>query len=251
MATFHESQNAIPEVSRPAPATPPPTPAAAAPPAAPAASVQKPPPAPARTKPAHLDLTDPQTHQTKRIDLTREVTRLGRDPEGEVVIDISAAVVSRRHAEIKKSGEQFVINDLKSFNGTLVNGKRITETVQLFDRDEIQLGAGGPLLRLIDPAYPAPAQEIAWTSVSQPGGDSFRLWPDCRDGPAANYCLHWIGFDGPGNFVGIFAAAIAGAAFVRHSATAICGPRRLTTIFGLMAYRFRIITPALRATTAA
>jgi ABC-type multidrug transport system ATPase subunit/pSer/pThr/pTyr-binding forkhead associated (FHA) protein len=161
MATFHESRNAIPEVPRPAPSTPPPTPAAPAPPAAPPASVEKPPPAPARTKPAHLDLVDPQTHQSRRIDLTREVTRLGRDPEGEVVIDIAAAVVSRRHAEIKKSGEQFVINDLKSFNGTLVNGKRITETVPLFDRDEIQLGAGGPLLRLVDPAYPAAARRAS------------------------------------------------------------------------------------------
>src|SRR5205807_1085719 len=52
----------------------------------------------------------------------------------------------------------FFISDLKSFNGTLVGGKRITETVALFDGDEIQLGAGGPLLRLADPAHPAAAR---------------------------------------------------------------------------------------------
>jgi ABC-type multidrug transport system ATPase subunit/pSer/pThr/pTyr-binding forkhead associated (FHA) protein len=159
MATVHESRNAIPEIPRP---SPPPTPPKAAPPVVPpapaSASAQKSPPAAARSGPAHLDLIDPNTRQTKRIDLDREVTRLGRDPEGEVVIDAAAAVVSRRHAEIKKSGEQFVISDLKSFNGTLVNGKRITETVPLFGGDEVQLGAGGPLLRLIDAAHPAPAQ---------------------------------------------------------------------------------------------
>ena len=124
----------------------------------PAAQPTAPRPAPVSAEPAHLDLIDPDTRKVKRIELNREVTRLGRDPEGEVVIDAAAAVVSRRHAEIKKTGEQFFISDLKSFNGTLVDGKRITETVQLFDGDEIQLGAGGPLLRLIDPAHPASGQ---------------------------------------------------------------------------------------------
>ncbi|MGZ8844305.1 MAG: FHA domain-containing protein, partial [Pyrinomonadaceae bacterium] len=115
-----------------------------------------PPPPPQRSGPAHLDLVDSRTGQTRRIELTKEVTRLGRDPEGEVVIDADAAVVSRRHAEIRKSGEQFAISDLKSFNGTLVNNQRISESVPLSNGDEIQLGAGGPMLRLIDPAHPAP-----------------------------------------------------------------------------------------------
>src|SRR5712671_3914185 len=124
-------------------------------------STPQPPPRPAapRSGPAHLDLVDPDTRQARRIELNREVTRLGRDPEGEVVIDAAAAVVSRRHAEIKKTGDQFFISDLKSFNGTLVHGKRITETVALFDGDEIQLGAGGPLLRLTDPAHPQSARK--------------------------------------------------------------------------------------------
>jgi len=125
--------------------------------------------APVRTDPAHLDLIHPDTRQVKRIELNKEITRLGRDPEAEVVIDAAAAVVSRRHAEIKKTGEQFFISDLKSFNGTLVDGKRITETVALFDGDEIQLGVGGPLLRLVDPAHPAPAKRSPGApSASQP-----------------------------------------------------------------------------------
>src|SRR5437588_3306356 len=106
---------------------------------------------------AHLDLEESRTGQTRRIELNKEVTRLGRDPEGEVVIDADAAVVSRRHAEIKRSGDQYSISDLRSFNGTLVNDQRITETVPLFDGDQIQLGVGGPRLRLVDPAHPAPA----------------------------------------------------------------------------------------------
>jgi ABC-type multidrug transport system ATPase subunit/pSer/pThr/pTyr-binding forkhead associated (FHA) protein len=110
---------------------------------------------------AHLELVDPQSSNVQRFQLNKEVIRLGRDPEGEVVIDAAAAVVSRRHAEIRKVDGQFAVADLKSFNGTIVNGQRITGTKQLFDKDEIQLGAGGPVLRLNDPAHPAPAQRAA------------------------------------------------------------------------------------------
>ncbi|MFS8086228.1 MAG: FHA domain-containing protein, partial [Acidobacteriota bacterium] len=116
---------------------------------------------------AHLALIDPDTRKVTRIELNREVTRLGRDPEGEVVIDAAAAVVSRRHAEIRKDGQQFSITDLKSFNGTLVNGQRIAGTVTLFGGDQIQLGVGGPELHLIDPANPAPAHRAI-----QPGAPS-------------------------------------------------------------------------------
>lgn len=108
--------------------------------------------------PAALELIDPQSGPTRRFELNKEVIRLGRDPEADVVIDAAAAVVSRRHAEIRHVNDQFTVVDLKSFNGTLVNGQRITGTTNLFDKDQIQLGTGGPMLRLIDPAHPAPAR---------------------------------------------------------------------------------------------
>jgi len=127
-----------------------------------------PPPTPPRATPAYLDLVDARTGQTRRIDLNKEVTRLGRDPEGEVVIDADAAVVSRRHAEIKKSDGQFSIRDLKSFNGTLVNDQRIAESVPLFDGDRIQLGVGGPVLRVIDPSHPAPPHRVIQPGAPTP-----------------------------------------------------------------------------------
>ncbi|HEY8204742.1 MAG TPA: FHA domain-containing protein [Pyrinomonadaceae bacterium] len=123
-----------------------------APHAAPVSPV-RPPPSTAR-----LELIDPASSAVRRFELNKEVFRLGRDPEGDVVIDAAAAVVSRRHAEIRRTDGQFVVADLKSFNGTLVNGQRITGTVNLFDKDQIQLGTGGPVLRMIDPGHPAPAQ---------------------------------------------------------------------------------------------
>jgi pSer/pThr/pTyr-binding forkhead associated (FHA) protein len=46
---------------------------------------------------------------------------------------------SHRHAEIRPSGSGFVITDLGSMNGTLVNGAPIREQ-PLADGDDIRLG---------------------------------------------------------------------------------------------------------------
>src|SRR6266404_8899402 len=154
METVHDAPAAVPPAPPTAPKIPSPEQRTPAPPR------PTPPPIPARAAPAYLDLVDSRTGQSRRIELNKELTRLGRDPEGEVVIDADAAVVSRRHAEIKKSEGQFSISDLKSFNGTLVNDQRIAESVQLFDGDRIQLGVGGPVLRVIDPSHPAPARRV-------------------------------------------------------------------------------------------
>ena len=125
-------------------------------------------PPPPRGAPAYLELIETGSEQTRRIELNREVTRLGRDPDSEVVLDADAAVVSRRHAEIRKAGEQYAVTDLKSFNGTLVNGQRIAGTVTLFGGDQIQLGAGGPVVRVVDPAHPAPARHAGAVGAQAP-----------------------------------------------------------------------------------
>lgn len=48
--------------------------------------------------------------------------------------------VSRRHCEIKIESNQILIRDLKSKNGTLVNGQPIEGTLVLQPGDEIQVG---------------------------------------------------------------------------------------------------------------
>jgi ABC-type multidrug transport system ATPase subunit/pSer/pThr/pTyr-binding forkhead associated (FHA) protein len=154
MVTFRDSGPAA------VPSAGPPAPPSRTPPAAPS---RTPPPPAAQS--VFLELIDPQTQQVRRFQLNKEIFRLGRDPEGDVVIDAAAAVVSRRHAEVRRADDQFAIVDLKSFNGTLVNDRRITGTVKLFDRDRIELGTGGPVLRVVDPSHPAPVQQAA----QQPG----------------------------------------------------------------------------------
>ncbi|HEY3027591.1 MAG TPA: FHA domain-containing protein, partial [Pyrinomonadaceae bacterium] len=115
---------------------------------------------PAPAGPAMLELLSAATGETRRIPL-RQVTRLGRDPGLEVVLDAATAVVSRKHAVIQRAEGRFVVTDLGSFNGTLVNGQRITQSTALYDGDQIQLGMGGPVLLFVDPADPSPLKLAA------------------------------------------------------------------------------------------
>lgn len=66
-----------------------------------------------------------------------ERTLIGRSPECDVFLD--DVTVSRRHAELVRSGDAFTIRDLGSLNGTFVNRRRI-ESKELEDDDELQIG---------------------------------------------------------------------------------------------------------------
>jgi ABC-type multidrug transport system ATPase subunit/pSer/pThr/pTyr-binding forkhead associated (FHA) protein len=84
---------------------------------------------------------------------------LGRDPSCQVIFEASAIMVSRRHAQIRPENGSYVIDDNNSFNGTLVNGQRISSVTPLYHGDDIQLGLGGPILRFDSPGRSAPAGE--------------------------------------------------------------------------------------------
>jgi hypothetical protein len=74
----------------------------------------------------------------RRYPLGERLVALGRMSGCDVVVADPRA--SRRHAEIKPVGHGFVISDLGSMNGTLVNGSRVREH-PLTDGDEIRIGA--------------------------------------------------------------------------------------------------------------
>ncbi len=151
---------APPKQAAPPPQPPPAPPKAAAPPPTP----PKPPAPPAAKKSSTpsaqptIELMRSATGRMERVTISdKEIVLLGRDPSVDVVIDADSAVVSRRHAEIRRRDGQCVLYDLGSFNGTLINEQRITQPTPLYDNDRIQLGMGGPILRFSDPAHPAPA----------------------------------------------------------------------------------------------
>jgi hypothetical protein len=73
----------------------------------------------------------------QRIGLTERVLTIGRLPESHVTLQDTNA--SRHHAEIRPSGDGFVVVDLNSTNGTSVNGVRMSQQL-LRDGDIIQIG---------------------------------------------------------------------------------------------------------------
>jgi len=133
-------------------------------------------------QPVFVELSGAGTGRLQRIELSKEVTRFGRDPTLEGAIDAAAAIVSRRHAEIRRQDGRHILVDHGSFNGTLLNGRRIVEPALLHHNDKVELGLGGPTLRFLDPAHPAPppAQQPA-----QPG-DSAALKSAPGAAPASN-----------------------------------------------------------------
>lgn len=84
--------------------------------------------------------------------LSKPVTSIGRWEDNEIVID--DRWISRYHARIRREGDRYLLEDLDSKNGTLVNGQRIVEPVTLCDGDEIQLT---PLRQFIFVDYGATA----------------------------------------------------------------------------------------------
>jgi len=72
-----------------------------------------------------------------RFLLDSERTTAGRRPDSDIFLD--DVTVSRKHAEFVRRGDDFVVRDVGSLNGTYVQRDRIDEAV-LRDGDEVQIG---------------------------------------------------------------------------------------------------------------
>jgi hypothetical protein len=81
---------------------------------------------------ALVSVADGRSHALDRPTMT-----IGRLPECDVVVDDAGA--SRQHAEVRRTDDGFVLSDLGSTNGTLVNGTSIREHL-LEDGDRITIG---------------------------------------------------------------------------------------------------------------
>jgi len=84
----------------------------------------------------HLELIFPGRRHT-RFDLVEGRTVVGRHPGCDVVLD--EAAVSRQHAAIVWDAAGAAIEDLRSRNGTFVNGQPLTAPRPLVDGDEISI----------------------------------------------------------------------------------------------------------------
>ena len=86
---------------------------------------------------------------TVEFPIVAETTRIGRDAELEVCVD--EALVSRLHAEIVRTGDEFLVRDLGSTNFTRVNDCIITRCT-LHDGDELRFARARCVFLLSDPA---------------------------------------------------------------------------------------------------
>ena len=72
-----------------------------------------------------------------RFALTKAVTTAGRHPDSDIFLD--DITVSRRHAEVKRVEDGYVVADVGSLNGTYLNRERVEEA-PLENGDELQVG---------------------------------------------------------------------------------------------------------------
>ena len=76
-------------------------------------------------------------NEGSRFLLDQDVTTVGRHPNADIFLD--DVTVSRRHAEFRRTGTKFTINDLASLNGTYFDGVRI-DSALLDEGAEVQIG---------------------------------------------------------------------------------------------------------------
>lgn len=79
------------------------------------------------------------------IPIDREWLVIGRGRNAEILL--AEPTLSRAHAAVGYDGGGFFVQDLRSTNGTLVNGER-RERAALRDEDDIQIGRLHLLVRL-------------------------------------------------------------------------------------------------------
>jgi len=72
----------------------------------------------------------------RRVQLNRDAATIGRGSRCEVCIPMP--FISREHCRLERRDDGWYISDLKSRNGTIVNGTKI-ETHRLADGDTIQI----------------------------------------------------------------------------------------------------------------
>jgi hypothetical protein len=65
-------------------------------------------------------------------------TTIGRSPECDCMVNDPS--VSRRHAQLRRTGDGWLLRDLGSSNGTRLNGMRVTQEVDVRPGDQVSLG---------------------------------------------------------------------------------------------------------------
>lgn len=107
------------------------------------------------------------------IPLTALTTILGRAPDCDLVI--ADRRVSRRHAEVRREEDGFILCDLDSTNGTWLNGRRLSVPTLLRDGDVIEIASAR--FTFSDPDATLETTHFPRLVVDEASGD---IWVDRR-----------------------------------------------------------------------
>jgi len=99
----------------------------------------------------------------KEFIITKPRLILGRGIMGND-LEIPDGLASRQHCEIKKDGDQYILTDLRSSNGTILNKKNVTSTV-LKNNDEIQIGLTSIIFKDDSPAEKSASSSTASSDI--------------------------------------------------------------------------------------
>jgi hypothetical protein len=94
-----------------------------------------------------LLVLDTSGKPSEKVSLTRAPVTIGRLSNNDVVL--SDSNVSRRHAELRKEGAAWFVRDLGSTNGTVVNGKPISDQ-ELKEGDRLSFGTSELVFKTAD-----------------------------------------------------------------------------------------------------
>lgn len=103
------------------------------------------------------------------VELERDSFTIGRKPDND--LSIEDHTVSSRHAKIIRVQSVYFLEDLKSTNGTAVNGQAI-ERAQLHDADVITIGQHRIIFRTVVRSLRVPHRPL-WGSIKR--------WPFLAD----------------------------------------------------------------------
>src|SRR5437762_13984693 len=105
--------------------------------------------------------------ESREVEFTQSEISIGRSTDN--LIPLNDKKSSRKHAKIEKVGDEYLVNDLGSGNGTKVNGKDVNTHV-LSKGDEIGIGLTTIYVLSMDTppkAAPMPAPAAAAASPAQ------------------------------------------------------------------------------------